>query len=167
MFKNIRRYTFELDSISIPANPIQSSFHGENKETGIWANFGPMSWTKLSAKGFMERSWNVLRPQYALWTWQTMSCHLWRHGLAFTLLENPNWSSFHGKNEKKLGFGPSLAQYHGQKDPWSDHETFWGCSTCDRHDKQSTDSMSSHVIGPFAPLARSLALLTHSLAPHC
>ena len=25
---------------------------------------------------------------------------------------------------KKLGFGPSLAQYHGQKDPWSDHETF-------------------------------------------
>ena len=69
---------------------------------------------------------------------------------------------------KELGFGPSLALYHGQKEPWSDHETFWGCSTCNRHDKQCTAFMLSHVTAPFAPqLARLLALvalLTRSTA---
>ena len=51
----------------------------------------------------------------------------------------------------KLGFWSSLALYHSQKDHWRGHETFWGLSACDRHDKQCTTSMSRHLWGLLAP----------------
>ena len=52
----------------------------------------------------------------------------------------------------KVGFGPNLALFHSQKDPWRGHETSRGLSACDRHDKQCTASMSRH----------SWELLTHN-----
>ena len=44
----------------------------------------------------------------------------------------------------KVGFGPNLALFNSQKDPWRGHETSRGLSACDRHDKQCTASMSRH-----------------------
>ena len=57
----------------------------------------------------------------------------------------------------KVGFGPTLALYHSQRDPWRGHETFRGLSTCDRHNKQCTAFISSNSWGPFT-LSENLTL---------
>ena len=58
----------------------------------------------------------------------------------------------------KLGFGPILALYCSQKDLWKDHESFWGLITWDRHDKQYTAFILSHLWGTFT-LPKNLTLL--------
>ena len=49
----------------------------------------------------------------------------------------------------KVGFGPTLALYHSQRDPWRGHETFRGLSTLDRHNKQCTAFISGHSLASF------------------
>ena len=49
----------------------------------------------------------------------------------------------------KLGFGPSFALYHGQKDPRRDHEMFRILSPCDRDDENCPSSISCHSWGSF------------------
>ena len=47
----------------------------------------------------------------------------------------------------KLGFGPSLALYHSQKDPRGDHKMFQILSPCDRDGDNCPTSMSCHAWG--------------------
>ena len=89
-----------LGLLSLPKNPILSSFYSKNSKTGFWANLSPIS----QPKGPLERPANILRPctsyRHNKQCFASRSSHSW---VAFIYPKNPTLSSFHGKNGE-IGF---------------------------------------------------------------